>query len=54
MGIAQHLLGRAYQWAEAQGLSRVQLYVTASNVRAQSVYTDQGFTMTQAIMRKSL
>jgi ribosomal protein S18 acetylase RimI-like enzyme len=53
-GIAQRLLNRAYQWAEAQGLPRVQLYVTASNVRAQSVYTDQGFTITQAIMRKSL
>ena len=54
MGVAQRLLSRAYQWAEAQGLQRVQLYVTASNIRAQSVYTDQGFTVTQAIMRKSL
>jgi ribosomal protein S18 acetylase RimI-like enzyme len=54
MGIAQSLLNSAYQWAEAQGLSRVQLYVTASNVRAQSVYAGQGFTITQAIMRKSL
>ncbi len=54
MGIAQRLLDRAYQWAEAQGLSRVQLYVTASNDQAQSVYTDQGFSVTQAIMRKSL
>jgi ribosomal protein S18 acetylase RimI-like enzyme len=53
-GIAQRLLNRAYQWAEVQRLARVQLYVTASNVRAQSVYTGQGFTMTQAIMRKSL
>ena len=54
MGIAQRLLDKAYRWAEVRGLSRVQLYVTASNVRAQSVYTDQGFTITQAIMRKSL
>ncbi|MBC7813121.1 MAG: GNAT family N-acetyltransferase [Burkholderiales bacterium] len=54
MGIAQRLLDQAYQWAEVQGLSRVQLYVTASNERAQSVYTDQGFSVTQAIMRKSL
>lgn len=54
MGIAQRLLKRAYQWAEAQELSRVQLYVTASNERAHSVYIDQGFTVTQAIMRKSL
>ena len=54
MGVAQRLLDCAYQWAEARGLARVQLYVTASNMRAQSVYTDQGFSVTQAIMRKSL
>ena len=54
MGIAQRLLNRAYQWAAAQELSRVQLYVTASNEHAQSVYIDQGFIVTQAIMRKSL
>ena len=54
MGIAQRLLDQAYQWAEVQGLARVQLYVTASNERAQSVYIDQGFSVTQAIMRKSL
>jgi ribosomal protein S18 acetylase RimI-like enzyme len=54
MGIAQRLLNRAYQWAEVHGLCRVQLYVTASNVRAQLVYTGQGFSVTQAIMRKSL
>lgn len=53
-GIAHGLLKRAYEWAEVQGLSRVQLYVTASNIRAQSVYTEQGFTVSQAIMRKSL
>jgi ribosomal protein S18 acetylase RimI-like enzyme len=54
IGIAQRLLDQAYQWTEVQGLSRIQLYVTASNVRAQSVYSDQGFNVTQAIMRKSL
>ena len=54
LGIADRLLNRAYAWADTQGLSRVQLYVTASNQRAQSIYTDQGFTVTQAIMRKSL
>jgi len=53
-GIAHRLLNRAYTWAEDKGLSRVQLYVTASNIRAQSVYNEQGFTATQAIMRKSL
>lgn len=54
MGIAQDLLQRAYGWAQAQGLARVQLYVTATNVRAQAVYHAQGFAMTQAIMRKTL
>ncbi len=54
MGLAHRLLNRAYNWAEAQGLARVQLYVTASNERAQSVYSEQGFTITQAIMRKTL
>ena len=53
-GIAHRLLKRAYEWADQQGLARVQLYITASNIRAQSVYTEQGFTVTQAIMRKSL
>ena len=54
MGIARRLLDHAYEWAESMGLPRVQLYVTASNVRAQSVYEDEGFAVTQAIMRKKL
>jgi ribosomal protein S18 acetylase RimI-like enzyme len=54
MGLAHALLNRAYAWAGANGLARVQLYVTASNERAQSVYNEQGFSITQAIMRKSL
>lgn len=54
LGLGSKLLSHAYEWAETQGLCRVQLYVTASNMRAQAVYSDQGFTMTQAIMRKSL
>jgi len=54
MGIARRLLDCAYTWAEELNLSRVQLYVTASNVRAQSVYEDEGFAVTQAIMRKKL
>jgi ribosomal protein S18 acetylase RimI-like enzyme len=53
-GAARRLLKRAYAWAQAHGLARVQLYVTASNVRAQSVYTAEGFTLTQGIMRKTL
>lgn len=54
MGIARRLLDCAYTWAEELNLPRVQLYVTASNVRAQSVYEDEGFAITQAIMRKKL
>lgn len=53
-GVACRLLNRAYAWAESMGLPRVQLYVTASNVRAQTVYEDQGFIISQAIMRKTL
>jgi GNAT superfamily N-acetyltransferase len=54
MGIARRLLNRAYAWAEAMNLPRVQLYVTACNVRAQSVYEEEGFATSQAIMRKQL
>ena len=54
LGIARQLLNRAYAWAEAMNLPRVQLYVTASNVRAQSVYAEEGFATSQAIMRKKL
>ncbi len=54
MGIARRLLNRAYAWAEALNLPRVQLYVTASNIRAQSVYAEEGFATSQAIMRKKL
>ncbi|MCA9907585.1 MAG: GNAT family N-acetyltransferase [Anaerolineae bacterium] len=53
-GIAGRLLDSVYAWAEARHLPRVQLYVTASNVRAQSVYEADGFRASQAIMRKSL
>ncbi len=53
-GAARRLLKRAYTWAQAHGLSRVELYVTATNVRAQSVYVADGFSITQAIMRKTL
>ncbi|MCC6613718.1 MAG: GNAT family N-acetyltransferase [Anaerolineae bacterium] len=54
LGLARRLLDEAYAWAEAHALPRVQLYVTASNVRAQSVYEAEGFSTSQAIMRKRL
>ncbi len=53
-GAARCLLKKAYAWARAHGLARVQLYVTATNVRAQAMYAADGFTITQAIMRKTL
>jgi GNAT superfamily N-acetyltransferase len=53
-GTARRLLKKAYAWAQAHGLSRVELYVTSTNLRAQAVYADDGFTVTQAIMRKML
>lgn len=53
-GIARRLLKRVYAWAERQGLARIELFVTASNTRAQAVYADEGFTVSQAIMRKQL
>jgi ribosomal protein S18 acetylase RimI-like enzyme len=52
--VASLLLAEVYRWAEERQVYRLQLYVTASNVRAQAVYTSQGFTLTQAIMRKTL
>ncbi|MBA3869583.1 MAG: GNAT family N-acetyltransferase [Anaerolineae bacterium] len=52
--IGQCLLSAAYTWAEGLKLSRVQLYVTASNVRAQSLYAEEGFVTSQTIMCKTL
>ncbi len=54
MGIARHLLNRAYAWAEALNVPRIQLYVTATNTHAQAVYAGDGFVTSQAIMRKNL
>ncbi len=53
-GIARRLLNRVYAWAQVLHLPRIQLYVTASNLRAQAVYSDEGFATSQAIMRKKL
>lgn len=54
LGIAHRLLNRTYTWAESMGVPRVQLYVTASNVRAQRVYESEDFVVSQAIMCKKL
>jgi GNAT superfamily N-acetyltransferase len=50
-GLADALLGRAFDWAAALGLPAVQLYVTASNTRAVRFYERQGFRPAQAVMR---
>jgi GNAT superfamily N-acetyltransferase len=53
-GLADELLGRAFDWADERDLTAVQLYVTASNTRAISFYERQGFRSAQAVMRTLL
>lgn len=53
-GLADALLARACDWAESIGQPVVQLYVTASNERAINFYRREGFSQTQAIMRRVL
>lgn len=53
-GLADALLARLYEWAESVGQSVVQLYVTANNERAINFYRREGFSQTQAIMRRVL
>jgi len=53
-GIARRLMAQAYTWAHQQGSNRIQLYVTATNVRAKTFYTQEGFAVSQEIQRKSL
>jgi ribosomal protein S18 acetylase RimI-like enzyme len=53
-GVARRLMERAYVWAAARGLPRVQLYVSTPNIAAQSFYRREGFEATQFIMRRML
>jgi GNAT superfamily N-acetyltransferase len=53
-GLADDLLGRAFDWAASLGLPAVQLYVTASNTRAVSFYERMGFHPAQSVMRTLL
>ncbi|MBE7553053.1 MAG: GNAT family N-acetyltransferase [Anaerolineales bacterium] len=53
-GIAQRLMAQAYTWARERGANRIQLYVTATNVKARTFYAQQGFVVSQEIQRKSL
>jgi ribosomal protein S18 acetylase RimI-like enzyme len=51
-GLADGLLSAINAWANSQGQTVVQLYVTASNERAIRFYQHEGFQTTQEIMRK--
>jgi len=51
-GLADALVTQTSAWANSQGQTVVQLYVTASNERAIRFYRHEGFQTTQAIMRK--
>ncbi len=53
-GIAEVLMQHAYNWALQHHLCVMQLYVTASNHRAQQFYAREGFTTSQLIMRRTL
>ena len=53
-GIARGLMAQAYAWAHQQGSNRIQLYVTATNVRAKTFFAHEGFVVSQEIQRKSL
>ena len=53
-GIARRLMAQAYAWAHQHGSNRIQLYVTATNVRAKTFYAHEGFVVSQEIQRKSL
>jgi GNAT superfamily N-acetyltransferase len=48
------LMEHAYAWAEGHQLHTMQLYVTASNVRAQRFYKRHSFSTSQLIMRRVL
>ncbi len=53
-GVAETLMQHAYDWARQHNLRVMQLYVTASNERAQRFYAKQGFVISQHIMRRTI
>jgi ribosomal protein S18 acetylase RimI-like enzyme len=53
-GLATHLLDEAKMWASARGFDRLQLYVTATNLRARAFYRRSGLRPTQEIWRMEL
>lgn len=52
--VADSLLHAGSAWAQSCGYDRIQLYVTASNQRAQRFYTRVGFQRVQEIWRFDL
>jgi GNAT superfamily N-acetyltransferase len=50
--IAEALMQSSYDWAKQRKLRVMQLYVTATNERAQQFYAREGFVVTQYIMRR--
>jgi ribosomal protein S18 acetylase RimI-like enzyme len=53
-GVADTLLDAGLAWAHECGFERVQLYVTATNVRAKRFYARAGFRPVQEIWRREL
>jgi GNAT superfamily N-acetyltransferase len=53
-GLADALVGHAFDWATELGLDAVQLFVTASNERAITFYERHGFQPAQTVMRTLL
>jgi ribosomal protein S18 acetylase RimI-like enzyme len=53
-GVADTLLDAGIAWAGERGYERVQLYVTATNVRAKRFYARAGFRPVQEIWRREL
>lgn len=49
MGLADRLLAQGVRWARESGYASVQLYVTATNLRAKHFYARVGFRPVQEI-----
>ncbi len=52
--VADRLMEHAYAWAQEHHLHTMQLYVTATNERAQRFYARHGFEPSQQILRRTL
>jgi GNAT superfamily N-acetyltransferase len=52
--LGRQLVAAGQHWAAAHGFARIQLYVTASNMRAKQFYARCGFAPTQEIWRAAV